>query len=475
LNARLTLCGFVACLSAILLAYSQTAAFAWDEGYHMLAAQLIAHGKRPYLDFFFPQAPLNAWWNAAALRLFGESWREVHALSAVVTAGTILLAADLIYARFPVPEWRLPGAIAAALLIGLQANIIEHTTTGQPYALCLFLIVAAFRVSVLAVERKDLVATAAAGLLASAAAGCSLLVSGAPVVLLVWILWHSRPRLRRLAAFLTGAAVPFLPVLWLFARAPRQVFFNLFEYHLFYRRTNWEDATPHDWEVLTLWVTAPQAIVLGLLAAAGLWFYARRPEYTLSGWLALAIGAELCVAHPTFEWYFVLVTPFLAIPAVAGLCAVCSRLCPRVSPWWPVAVLLLVVSLGSARSLYADRIRFTWRGLEALARKVEEVTPPGAPLWADEHIYFLTRRPPAEGTENDYAEVIDLPPALAASLHIVPLDELDRRAAAGKFLTVSTCEEQEQIDELHLPRLFLHSAAVGYCHVFWEPSAAALQ
>jgi len=471
LNARLTLCGFVTCLSAILLAYSQTAAFAWDEGYHMLAAQLIAHGKRPYLDFFFPQTPLNAWWNAAALRLFGESWREVHALSAVVTTGTILLAADFIYTRFPAPEWRLPGAIAAALLIGLQANVIEHTITGQPYALCLFLIAAAFRVSVLAVERKDLVATAAAGSLASAAAGCTLLVSGAPVVLLIWILWHSQPRLRRLAAFLAGAAVPFLPVLWLFARGPRQVFFNLFEYHLFYRRTNWEDATPHDWEVLTLWVTAPQAIVLGLLAAAGLWFYARRAEYSLCGWLAPAIGAELCVTHPTFEWYFVLVVPFLAIPAAAGLYAISSRLCPRASPWWPVAVLLLVVSLGSARSLYADRIRYTWRGLEAVARKVDEVTPPGAPLWADEHIYFLTRRSPAEGTEVDYAEIIDLPPVLAASLHIVPLDELDRRAAAGKFLTVETCEEQEQIDELQLPRLFRHSAAAGYCHVFWEPAA----
>ena len=60
---RLLLCGFVAGLFAILLVYSQTAAFAWDEGYHVLAAQLIARGKRPYLDFFFPQAPLNAYWS----------------------------------------------------------------------------------------------------------------------------------------------------------------------------------------------------------------------------------------------------------------------------------------------------------------------------------------------------------------------------------------------------------------------------
>ena len=436
----------------------------------MLAAQLIARGKRPYLDFFFPQTPLNAYWNAAALRLFGGTWRTVHALSALVTAGTILLAADFVYTRFPAVHWRLPGAIAAALLIGLQANVIEYATTGQPYALCLLLMVAAFRVSVVAVEREGWIATAAAGMLASAAAGCSLLVSAAPVVLLIWIV--RRSRLSRLPAFLAGALVPFLPVLWWFARAPRQVFFNLFQYHLFYRRASWEDPTPHDWEVLTSWLTSPQALVLGLLAAAGLWHCKCRPEFSLCGWLALTIGAELCVTHPTFEWYFVLVIPFLAILAVAGLHAVCSRPYPRVPPWLPVALLLAVVSLGAAKTLYADRNGFSWRDLEAVARKVEEVTPPGAPLWADEHIYFLTRRPPAEGTEVAYAEDIDLPAAQALSLHIVPLDELDRRAAAGVFHTVSTCEMSAPLEELKSPRLFLHSASVATCHVFWGPPAA---
>ena len=448
----------------MLLIYSQTAAFAWDEGYHMLAAQLIARGRRPYVDFFFPQAPLNAYWNAAAMRLFGQTWREVHALSAVVTAGTILLAADFIDSRFPVSAWRMPGAIAAALLIGLQANFIEYTTTGQPYALCLFLTVAAFRVSVRAVERKGVWSTAAAGLAASAALACSLLVSLAPPVMLVWILGRSPAgrRLRRLFAFLAGAAIPFLPVAWLFARGPRQVFFNLFQYHLLYRRANWEDATPHDWKVLTSWLTSPQALLLGLLAAAGLWRFRRRPDFSLCGCLVAAIGAELCVTHPTFEWYFVLVIPFLGILAAAGLDRVSSRL--------PVAaVVLLVVALGSARSLYEDRHGFSWRDFEPVARKVEQVTAPGAPLWADEQVYFITGRPPAEGTEVSYAEVIDLPPDLASSLHIVPLDELDRRAAAGKFSTVETCEEREQIEALALPRLFRHSEAAGSCHVFWDP------
>ena len=47
-------------VTAGLLVYSQTLAFAWDEGYHLVAAFLIAHGKIPYIDFVFPQTPLNA-------------------------------------------------------------------------------------------------------------------------------------------------------------------------------------------------------------------------------------------------------------------------------------------------------------------------------------------------------------------------------------------------------------------------------
>jgi hypothetical protein len=95
-------------------------------------------------------------------------------------------------------------------------------------------------------------------------------------------------------------------------------------------------------------------------------------------------------------------------------------------------------------------------------------------LWADEQVYFLTRRPPVEGTEFSYAEVIDLPEDVASSLHIVSDQALDRQAAEGRFSTVSTCEDQDVIEHLNLPRLFRRQAAIGLrCKVFWEPTAGA--
>ena len=181
----LWLCGLVSLLAAGLVVYSQTLAFAWDEGYHLLAAQLIKSGKQPYLDFCFPQTPLNAYWNALWMAVFGESWRTAHAVAAVATAGAILLTAHFLLTRFPLPGWRLAAALAAALIVGQNHIVLYFGTIGQAYGLCLFLTVAAFRLSISAVDRKGLLLPGLAGFLAGAAAASSLLTAPvAPVLLL---------------------------------------------------------------------------------------------------------------------------------------------------------------------------------------------------------------------------------------------------------------------------------------------------
>jgi hypothetical protein len=216
-----------------------------------------------------------------------------------------------------------------------------------------------------------------------------------------------------------------------------------------------------------------------LLGILGLWFVARRSGWThsnraafyLSGWVALAIGAELCATHPTFPSYFVLMTPFLAIPAAAGLYLIAAQIRSRLRDWWLVPVLALLLALGLAKSLRDDQDRLAWADMEALARKVDQVTAPHGTLWADEQVYFLTRRPPADGTEFSYAEVIDLPENVALPLHIVSDEALDRQAAEGKFSTVSTCEDPDVIEHLKLASLFRRQADAGRrCKVFWEPT-----
>lgn len=474
------LCGVVAVLATGLLVYSQTQALAWDEGYHLLAAQLIKAGKRPYLDFCFPQTPLNAYWNAVWMRIFGESWRTAHAIAALLTAGAILLIGDFVFRRFRIASWRLPAALSAALIVGLNVLIVRFGTVGQAYALCLFLIVTAFRFSILAVDRKGMLWTAVAGFLAAAAAGSSLLTAPVAPVLLLWMLFYNRQgsRWRKSAAFLTGAVVPLLPLLRLFAAAPRQVIFNLVEYHLFYRRVEWEGATTNDIEVLTSWIDSSHGLILVLLALAGLVFTIKnqpdrrwRGELYLCFWLTMALAIDVSSAHPTFVQYFVLLVPFLGVLASLGLYELALRLDTRNRPFWPLLVLTFLLCLGLAKAIHERSNDYTWQDLEAVARKVDEVTPANAPLLAEEHCYFLTRRLPPAGMElTDSQKLGTLPPALATSLHILPRTGLAKRVQEGVFSTVQTCrdDDDQRFQVLGVPALYRQKAVIQGCTIFWD-------
>lgn len=476
-HATALLYGVVGLLLAGLLVYSQIQAFSWDEGFHLLAARLILEGQLPYLDFCFPQTPLNAYWYAGWMQVFGGGWRTTHVVASLLTAGAILLAADFVLRRLPVREWRLAGAAAAALLIGFNAPVIEFGTIAQAYALCLFLTVAAFRLATAAVSRNGPWLAALAGLLASAAAASSLLTALATPVLLAWIFVYNRngSRWTKLGGFLAAAVVPFLPVLWLLSQSPHQVWFNLAGYQLLYRRSDWEGATSHDLDVLTSWIDSGPALLLGLLAVTGLLFIAKRSgwervqrsEFYLCAWLAGAMSVEIATAHPTFTWYFLFVIPFLAILAVPGLYEVGSRMYKPDRPMWPVVLLTILLAVSLVRALREDRESMTWGEMQALANKVVEVTPPEATLWAGEQIYFLTRRPPPDGMEFAAAHKLDMPIQDAASLHILPKKELDQRVKAGTYSTIAICDD-DRIKELELPQLYAKKAEVSNCTVFWD-------
>jgi hypothetical protein len=464
-------------LTAGLVVYSQTIAFSLDEGFHLLASQLIDRGKLPYLDFCFPQPPLNAYWNAACLRIFGDSWHIPHVFATLLVAGAVMLVADFIFSRFPMPRWRLPCALVGAFMVAVSVPVVQFGTV-QAYGMCLFFTVAAFRVSVLIPDRRKLSYPFGAGLLAGAAAASSLLTAPVAPVLLVWCLTYNRTASRwiKSAAFLVGTVIPFAPVLWLFAKAPHVVFFNIVEYQLLYRRVHWAGATPHDVDVLTAWINSSQALAIGALAIAGLlfirsasnWERRLRQEFCLSAWLAFALTGYLALTHPTFERYFLLAVPFIAIPVSAGFYAAASRLANPNQPLWPATLLIALLCLGLGKTLYADRDAYNWRDYENIAAKVNQVTSPTASLCADEVIYFLTRHAPPSGMEFSYSHKLDLPASRAASLHIISQRELDRRIKAGDFATIATCADDDRIDDLGLPRLYTHKAEVSDCAVFWD-------
>ena len=262
---------------------------------------------------------------------------------------------------------------------------------------------------------------------------------------------------------------------WLFSEGPRQTWFNVIRYHAFFRKLYWPETTTHDLDVLTSWIDSGQALISGLLALSGLiyiqrrsqWPSAMKAEFYLCGWLAAALSLEVSRAHPTFARYFLLAVPWLAILASVGLYAIASRV---VEPDKPLCAVLLVVALsllGLGRSLY-DRLEVgDWSSYERLAKKIDQVTPPNAPLFADEPIYFLTRRTPPPGLELAYTHKIDLGPEENALFHIIPAEELKQQVQSGMFATAYSCDSDE-VKAYGFPELYKQRLDMEDCSIFWD-------
>src|SRR5689334_11737193 len=68
-----------------------------DEGFYLLASRLVLEHKKPYVDFFYTQAPLLPYVYGIWDKLAGVTWTSAKLLSALLTAGLGTLVAQHIY------------------------------------------------------------------------------------------------------------------------------------------------------------------------------------------------------------------------------------------------------------------------------------------------------------------------------------------------------------------------------------------
>ncbi len=456
--------------------YSVTWSFIWDEGFHLVAAQLIAAGKKPYLDFCFPQTPLNAYINSGILLVFGNSWRAVHLAAALYICGATWLVADFVQSRLPAVRWRTPCALVAGVLFGLNVVVVRFGPAAQAYAIGMLFVTAAFRAALPAAKSRHIWFALLAGLCAGSAAASTLLTAPVPLVLLIWLVM-SRCRVFSLAAYLLGCVVPFAPVLWLYLQAPKQTLFNVIQYQALFRRTNWGDVNLHDVDALTSWITSPGALILMALFAAAViflfreqdsnWSLARR-EFLLAVAVGVAMALFISTAHPTFERYYSVSVPFFAILGALGAYAAGFRLAGPQRPWMACAVVMALGYGMFLRGVFDERDDEHWSGYEEIAKQVEEVTPIGANLYADELVYFLLQRTPPEGMAFSYSQKLDLPAAQEKLMHIVSLKELKQQVRAGQYATLQTCRDSI-LDDYEPQKYFKKHEQPADCDVFWEP------
>jgi 4-amino-4-deoxy-L-arabinose transferase-like glycosyltransferase len=412
------------------------------------------------------------------MKVFGESWLVSHTIAALCCAAAVSLTSAFVLRRFPVPAWRLPGAVLAAILVGLNVLVVRFGGLAQAYGLCLLAVVAAYWFTILAVERKHAMSAAIAGLLCGIAAGSSLLTAPVGPIMLLWMLVYNRSGRSwvKAAAFILGEALAFTPILWLWIQGHRQVLFGILNYNLLYRKIGWPNATQQNLEVVMSWIDSGHALILILLAAGGLlyiqfrsnWETSIKAPFYLCAWLSTTLAAYISNVRPTFERYYLLTVPFLGILAVAGVTAAASKLYRADRPWVPVLLLAFLVLFGLGKSLYDERDSTAWTDMEQLARKVNAVTTPDQTLFADEAIYFLTRHTPPSGMEMRDSHKFTFSRSESALLHVIPQAELDSMVKKGYFHTLETCGDDKDIEAHGYARVYAQSTKAVDCTVFWD-------
>lgn len=436
--------------SALLIIHSQSGALYGDEAFHLLAARLLSEGKRPYLDFFYQHTPFYIGFVALWIKIFGNSWRAAHWLSALFTSGCLFLTARFTFARIPEPGWKLPCSLAAACFFAMNPTVMECATTGHPYSMSLFFLMAVVSLAAVNMENARL-RLFLTGLCAGASSAASLLAAPLVPIVLLWLL-----RFRRAGGvavpclfFCAGASIPFLPLAWYAIQAPQRVFADIVLYSVLLRRQGAWAGLPlwrQDLWAMAEWLRSPWAVMLFLLSAVGFVYLRKKgkesfasAEFPLIFWIISGLVVYLMIPQPTFAQYFILIFPLLCVLAGVALFAIGSGVFRDFVPVWLMVGVLGVYSFEGSQVLYRQTFKSesSWETIEVVAKEVDRITPGGGSLLASEEIYFTTPRLyfPPSGVENHYATRLMGTNALAVG--IVPDEEITAQIEKGTFAVIA--------------------------------------
>lgn len=480
--------------SIAIVAFSQSGTSYSDEGFHLLTALLVGAGKVPYRDFFYQHPPLFPYLYAGWMQIAGETWRSAHLLSALLTLGSVWLVATYLTSRYP--SSRISVAVFTFLLLGLNPQFVWLGTVGHPYALCMFLSVLAFRLVIHGVWHIRTSFTFLAGFAAGGAALSSFLVAPILPVVLLWILFHEAGgrRIALFAWFFAGAVVWLVPLAWFFVQAPQPMLFELVEYHLYYRGPSYRvppsDAFISGLRHLVAWARAWDGLVATLLALLGFWClmfrmaYDRkhRAELSLAAALTGALALFICTPHPSFTYYFVVVTPFLCILSYHGVTVLAQARWTVGQSAFALCLCAAVLIASVLRPAYrldegVRGLRAVWNDHEAIVAEINRVTPPEGAVSAPEEVQFAARRLPRRGLESSYGSELDVSPGLLAALNVVPDSQVEERLRQGWFSAVWMAADDARLQSPVLGRIYDRRTVLrldeGYGYLLWKgiPSA----
>ncbi len=264
-----------------------------DEGFYLLAAELVSQGKVPYLDFFYPQAPYQPYIIASWFKIFGASWLSAR----IFTSLLFSLIGLLIFARLR-NNCRTFSALTGLILFNTSALALNWFLPIKNYGLTAVLLYTSYYLIAVTPNRLR---GFLAGIFLASAIGCrSYVAILAPACVLI-IFFKNR---RLLLPFIFGGLVGGSPMLVLCCLNPEKFWFNNLGYHLL--RSNWSIAEALEQKKLIL-----QGL-LGLRAAIKF----ASLQIPLLIWTAIISAILTSIKRLRFDWSLLFIGALLLISFV---------------------------------------------------------------------------------------------------------------------------------------------------------------
>jgi 4-amino-4-deoxy-L-arabinose transferase-like glycosyltransferase len=408
-------------LAAALFAYAAAHRIVDDdEGYYALAGRAMLAGQVPYRDFFLPQLPLGPLAYGIVSAAFGPGLMPLRFFAAACALGTTWLveraARDLAGTR--------AGLVAVVLLV-THSLFWEWAATIKTFPLALLFGTAALALCARgsATPRRMFVAGAFAGLAVGARA-LSLPIAASVVAAPFFISHDSAARLR-LALFAgAGVGVALLPIAVVASLDPGAFYFDNIGYHAL--RSPGEGLVkdlPQKLGVARAVFLSPlganrpdatgiQTTALFVAAILAVRSYRRQRDSAAFavaapfGLAAALLAVTSLIPSPTWSQYFAACVPPASVLA--------ASLLARESPRGVLSSLLLAAYVAVSVPAFHSRLvaqpgLFRPAAFDAVARSLDEVSPPGVPVAAHEPAYLVaSRRSPLLEAMNPYARRFSL-------------------------------------------------------------------
>jgi hypothetical protein len=423
-----------------------------DEGSYLLASRLVLEHKKPYLDFFYNQAPLLPYIYGYWMKMAGVSWASGRMLCVLLTT----LLGVLVYEQVchQTQSWR--AGLTAVVLSVSSTLVFAWLSVVKTHCVTVVLLFGAY---VLVSRKCTPWGLALGGLLLGLSVDTrSYIILVAPVFVL-WVVRHvdSALKLKFVAWFGGGLVVGLLPAIGLFLAAPDIFLFDNLLYHGVRSSRGligwWQEKLV---VIVQLFLGSHEAnglqwAVVFVTACALNSATPKRSSSRLALQIAIVTAIICLLPTPTYLQYFSICLPFLIVSTVCGAHESIKGLNSsqqRVAAGIICALAAAAyvgVAMGDVRrylftgngvpGLRLARDNNDWR-LERVAevsRVVEQLASPGevvASFWPGD--IFDTKAAPLSGLENHFALSIadKLTPQQRLRYHITSLADIEAKVAS---------------------------------------------